>query len=247
MFCQKCGSEVSNEFEFCPKCGNPMKMDVCHATQMQLDEEVIDLSSQTDTTLPQEEKYKPILYAGIVFCFVWIFYAFVGSLFYNIVMERSDNMLIAALFIVSIPFMLIVIPFLLRAKHKAVGVGRKIGKGEKIVIYALIWLATSFAIVMGFADAFSTLGLLGMFSKIYFAFLAIVFLIVCNMFSNQSGVEVYYEMFKALVSGFLVATPLGYVLGHIMRMMEVGLVVGLVCFVLFFAVGGRVIFVQYRD
>ena len=260
MFCSKCGKEISESDAFCNSCGAQLtKTTTNSATQdgKMMTADVVNKNANTDgpidlrgcvsNTAPQEKKFTPLLWAGILCIPVLVIMIIAGNLFHSLVMGGYNEKLFFALLFVEIPFYLLSFPFLLHAKkkHKKANTQREMQKGTVPLLYIITVLTVSFAMICGFANAFSTVGILSFFSRILFGFSAIILVVSCNVLSLQNGTEAYLCFAKALNLAFLIAAPVSYVLGMIFRALEYFLIVVVILIFVFFAFGG-VIFIR-RD
>lgn len=208
----------------------------------------IDLRGVASDVAPLEKKYKPLLWASILCIPVLILMIICGVLFYAFVMEYSTDLLFFGLLFVEIPFFLLSICFLLHAKkkHKKSQTQRKMQKGATTILYIITIFTVSLTMVCGFANAFSTAGILQAFLRFFFIAMCIVLVLYCNAISMQNGTEAYLCFAKALMLGFLLAAPVGYVLGMILRALEYMLIVFIILIIAFFMCGGNILFIR-RD
>ncbi|MDD6264875.1 MAG: hypothetical protein PUB34_01010 [Clostridia bacterium] len=209
-----------------------------------LEKDTIDLRGNESHSAPQEKKYKRLLFAGLLTIPVLVVMIIASQLFFAYAMAYSNNALFFGLLIVSVPFALASIPFLLHAKAKFSGSGtkRKMEKGASTLLYILAILMVASAMVCGFSKAFSSVGLLNMFSVGLFIIMAITFIMYCNAVSNQSGVEAYYCFAKAMLVAFILSSPVGFALGMLLRLLEKAIIAVIVLFVVFIFFGGSVIY-----
>lgn len=245
MFCKKCGTKLDDDAKFCGRCGQSCLDDELIQTPISRERhEPIDLSGQTEGTAPLEKKYNGILLGGILVTLACALLIFTGRLFHAFVMEGSREMVIMGLLIVSVPFALLSIPFVISSKKKASKTERKVGRGTAVTLYAVTWVMIASAMASGFAYAFSKIGVMPSVSIIIFAVIALVLIILCNALAHQNGEEGLYCLMKATLSGFALSSLIGYALGTVMAAMEIALVVILIALIAFFIFGGRVIFVS---
>lgn len=249
MFCPNCGKELVDGNACCAVCGFKPESEATVSSDLNpiKSSEVIDLRGDTSLNAPQEKKYKPLLWASILSIPVMILMIIAAKLFHAYVMQYSREMLIAGLLIVELPFLLLSIPFLLRAKakHKLTGTNRKMQKGTAPLMYTLAILTVSVAMVCGFAGAFTAAGMLPAFATILFVVMAVLLVVYCNAISLQSGSEAYVCFAKAMTTAFALSAPVGFVLGTLLGLLEKALIVLIILIIAFFIFGGRVII--YRE
>lgn len=239
--CPNCKTDVLEKTNFCPTCGTKISVEETQSIQ---EEEVIDLSNQQETAAPQEKKYKPLFWASIISAVLFLLISLVGMLFHLQVMEGSKERLFFALLFVSIPFILLFLPILFATKKLAKTTTRKVEKKFATIIYVITFLLIAVAQIMGFSHGFSEVGLLP--SLIFYLYLAIaiVYVITCNALAGQNGREGLYCLCKAIFWGLVLSSPLGFVIGSILKAIEFGLIIVIILFVAFFLFGGRLIFVR---
>lgn len=252
MFCSQCGSRIEEGAKFCSACGVAQGNNETvnrYTDQKEYneepEEEIIDLSGQVEVEKPQEKKYKPTLVTAILATLVIFTISVTGFLFSAFVMEGATDFVFMSMLIVSIPYMLIESMILLHVKKKAKLTQRKFTNG-KGVVFAIVILMISLTQVAGFSYAFSSIGLVGPGAFALFFGMAIVFIVLSNAVSNQNGIEGLYGLHQAILLGLILSAPLGWVLGKILGLFEIGIVIVIVGFVLFFILGGRVFFVRRR-
>lgn len=220
-----------------------------------MDDEPIDLRGCVSSTQHQEKKYKPLLWAGLITIPILITMYFLGLLFYSFVIEsegpvvRNDNFMYVGMSIVSLPYILFSIFFLLHArkKHLRSGSQRKMEKGTAPLFYVIATLTAASAMVFGFSDGFSSTGLMSLFTMLLFALMSILLVVYCNAVSHQNGTEAYLCFARALLVAALLAAPVGFVMGAILRALEFLLFILIIFIVLFFIGGGGMIIVWVRN
>ena len=254
-FCSSCGAQLEPGARFCKACGAAVSevpsanVYIAQPAPMPMSADApIDLRGNVSSTAPQEKKYKPLMWAGILCIPVLLLMIGAGMLFHTQVMEYSREKIIFGLLIVALPFILASIPFYLgaKAKHIASGSQRKMAKGTVVLLYVLCILTVSTAMVCGFSSAFTVAGFMGIFTFIMFIAMSIILAVYCNALSNQSGSEAYLCFAKAILVSFILAAPVGYLLGLLLALLERIMLIFIILIIAFFLFGGRIIFINRR-
>lgn len=242
MFCKSCGTQISDGVAFCGMCGQK-NTDVGSAVNPVSDNNVIDLTGQAEKNKPLEQRYKSITALGGLMLPLFVIMVVIGRLLCDAF--DSDQALLSLL-ITAIPLLLISALMLSPAKRKALQTERVMDRGFKFFVYGTSIFITSLTMLCGVAPAFSEVGVMPVILLFFFIPSLIVFYIMCYMMSIQHGEEGYYCLVKALLTAAILSVPIAYVLGLIMRALEIGMLIILILLIIFISGGGRLIVVKTK-
>ncbi len=247
MFCKNCGTELQPGTTVCSGCGNRSVEEINRTTEdLTAQDAPIDLRGQSEATAPLEKKYKPLFWAALISALLLLLIAPIGRVFFFVVMAGEATMMVPALFIVSLPFVVASVVFMLTIRKKARQEKRKTEKKAGALLYTMTFLLTAMAQVVGFAHGFTKADILPSASFTIYAAFAVLYLILCNAIAHQNGIEALYTLAKALFIGTLTSAITGYVLGTLLGFLEMFFIILVILLVAFFLFGGRFIYI-HRD
>jgi len=244
MFCPTCGQQAHDNAKFCSNCGTAFVNDTSSSPigTPPTDDTVIDLRGQTDANAPSEKKHIPTVIAGLLLIIIWVLQVFVASKFAHASTPLTDSVLFA-MAICSLPLAVIGLPLVLLARKKA-DLPRKTKKSESVLFYIFTWLTPALGLTWSFMDTFSDMGLGKIIVAGWFFMMLLLFFFMCNAFADQNGKEGMFSILTGAFSGFIAAVPLAYAFGLLIAAMELAIVIVFAATILFFVLGGRIIFVR---
>ncbi len=247
MFCSSCGSQLEEGTLFCSECGTKVveESEKVRNDEKVLQEEIVDLTGMVEENAPREKRHVGTVIASVLLVLVW---SAIGVLADFVCKKlgypsRSTTMLASSLF--SVPIGVIGIPLVLILR-KVAKLTRKITKTESVLFYTFGFLLPALSLVAGFGNSFFSLRLGAIMVKIMFGIFALLFLILCFIYSKQNGKEGMFSILTGAAIGFFIAPILTWIVGTIFAMLELFLVIMVVGIFLFVFLGGGVIIVRVR-
>ena len=248
MFCPHCGSNLNDAAKFCGSCGKQIQANA-HTPMQEKQEKSIDLSSPEYVDLSQVKASDPTkTYKGTVksaflmlgiwiasfFLLAWIIYSFSTS-------DFDDSILYyASIAFIGLPVGIVGLIMTLR-KKKVEKALPSVAKNVSLLFHIMTILETSvvfsLAYYMGGGGEFGAIILLP--ATLIFS---IMFIISIFVFSKGVEKEGMYKLWIAFFVSFLVGIPGAWLLIKLIELLFTFLVILFAAAILFFVLGGRVVY-----